>query len=388
MSVSEVVNRRVNGASDPERLARIIWSHLVEPALQPLPDKVPESLRWLRELGPVEALDRLCSTRVGDGSAARARLEALDLDGVLRGHDRFAVRVLVPGDDGWPEGVDDLDQPPLCLYVRGALDLSHLRWSGIAVVGSRAATPYGSQVARRMASDLTDRGVVVVSGAAFGIDAAAHEGALIVGGPTVAVLACGVDRPYPTAHAELIGRIRGDGAVISEVPLGFAPYRQRFLSRNRLIAAMTTGTVVVEAGARSGSLNTAGSAESLSRHVGMVPGPVTSMGSVGCHDWIRTHRANLVTDAADVLDLMGRLGVHVQDTRRGPEFAEDLVEPGDRGLWSAVPVRSGADLMTLSRASGLSIPSTLAGLGRLVLAGLVERQDDVWRKVSSTRRPA
>ena len=96
MSVSEVVNRRVNGARDPERLARIIWSHLVEPALQPLPDKVPESLRWLRELGPVEALDRLCSTRVGDGSAARARLEALDLDGVLRGHDRFALRVLVP----------------------------------------------------------------------------------------------------------------------------------------------------------------------------------------------------------------------------------------------------------------------------------------------------
>lgn len=304
----------------------------------------------------------------------------LDLDGVHAGLAHYEVRVLVPGDEGWPDGVDELQQPPLCLYVRGDVDLPELRWSGIAVVGSRAATPYGNSVARRLASDLTDRGVVVVSGAAFGIDAAAHEGALIVGGPTVAVLACGVDRAYPTAHAGLLSRIRGSGAVVSEVPLGFAPYRQRFLSRNRLIAAMTTGTVVVEAGARSGSLNTAKSALSLGRHVGMVPGPVTSMASVGCHDSVRRGEGNLVTDAADVLDLMGRLGVHVQDRRRGPEFAEDLVEDGDRVLWSAVPVRAGADLSTLANASGLSIPETLAGLGRLVLAGLVERQDDVWRK--------
>lgn len=379
-------------AKDPERMARLIWSHLHEPCPQASPGSNPvqpaPSWHWLANHGPVEALDRLRSGRLGTRSAARTRLEALDLDTVLRGLAHVEIRVLIPGDDEWPEGLDDLDHPPVCLYVRGPFDLSDLRHSGIAIVGSRAATPYGSQVARRLGSDLTDRGIDIVSGAAFGIDAAAHEGALLSGGSTVAVLACGLDRAYPAAHADLLGRIRAEGALVSEVPLGFAPYRQRFLSRNRIIAAMTTGTVVVEAGARSGSLNTAGAAASLERHVAMVPGPVTSMGSVGCHEWIRTKGASLVTDAADVLDLMGRLGVHVQDERRGPERAEDAIEPVDRDLWSAVPVRAGADLTTLSRASGLSIPATLAGLGRLVLAGLVERQDDVWRKRPLSRRPA
>lgn len=364
-------------AGGDERLCRLVWAYLREPDDQ-------AAGRWIAEHGAVEALDRLSRGLLGRGQDVLQRLAALDLDAVARGHDHLGVRVLIPGDEEWPHRLDELDRPPHCLFVRGPLDLTDLGMRGIAIVGARAATPYGTQVARGMAADLAHRDVVVVSGAAFGIDAAAHEGALAAGGETLAVLACGLDRPYPLAHAGLIARVAGSGAVVSEVPLGHAPYRGRFLSRNRIIAAATLGCVVVEAGPRSGSLNTARVAEGLGRHVAMVPGPVTSMMSVGCHEWIRVRQAHLVTDAADVLDVMGPLGVFVQDLRRAPEQPEDLVADEDRTLWSAVPVRRGAGLAELVRLGGGTTSSTLAGLGRLVLAGLVERQDDTWRKV--TRR--
>lgn len=367
------------GVGSDERLARIIWSLLTEPG--------PGAAQaWVQTHGALGALELLVAGELGQGSAAAGRLDGLDVASVLRGLARLRVRVLIPGDREWPVGLDDLDDPPHCLYVRGPADLATLRERGIALVGARAATPYGTTVARRMASDLCDRGYTVVSGAAYGIDAAAHEGALAVGGTTVAALACGLDRVYPAGHADLIGRIIGTGAVVSELPLGWAPYRQRFLLRNRLIAAATVGTVVVEAGPRSGSLNTANTADRVCRHVAMVPGPVTSQLSVGCHEWIRTRGASLVTDAADVLDLMAPLGEHAQEERRAPEVAEDAVEEFDATLWSAVPVRRGADLMTLAAASGLSATDTLAGLGRLVMSGLVERRDDRWRKVPAARR--
>lgn len=365
--------RNLRLVRDDERLARIVWAHLDEPVQGP-------GLAWVASHGPVEALERLVCGAVGRGSAAATRLAALDLDGALRAMDRHRVRALVPGDAQWPIGLDDLPVGPHCLFVQGHADLSGLHRSGIAVVGSRSATAYGTQTARRIAADLADRGRVVVSGAAFGIDAAAHEGALSVGGVTVAVLACGLDRPYPAAHAGLLRRIAAAGAVVSEVPIGHAPYRQRFLSRNRLIAAATVGTVVVEASLRSGSLNTAREARDLERHVAMVPGPVTSVLSAGCHEWIRSKESSLVTDAADVLDLMGALGVDAQDTRRAAPQREDLVSPEDQALWSAVPVRRGADLASLARASGLTVPATLAGLGRLTLLGLVIRHEDTWRK--------
>jgi DNA processing protein len=362
---------------DDDRLARVVWAHLDEPTKGP-------AAAWVAEHGAVGALRLLLDGALGRGGASAERLHALDLDAALRGLDHFHVRVLVPGDDEWPEGLDDLPVAPLCLFVRGSADLSTLRTTGIAVVGSRSASPYGTQVARRMGADLAERGVTVVSGAAFGIDAAAHEGALSVGGATVAVLACGLDRPYPAAHVGLLRRVAVDGAVVSELPLGHAPFRMRFLSRNRLIAAMTVGTVVVEAGLRSGSLNTAGAARGIERHVAMVPGPVTSALSAGCHEWIRAEGASLVTDAADVLDIMGRMGLHLQDVRRAPARAEDLVEVRDQVLWSAVPVRRGADLATLATASGLTIQATMAALGRLSLLGLVTRHEDTWRKAAVT----
>ena len=151
----------------------------------------------------------------------------------------------------------------------------------VAIVGSRASTAYGEHVAGELGHQLAERGWTVVSGGAFGIDAAAHRGALAAEAPTVAVLACGVDRPYPAAHGALLHRIAETGLLVSEWPPGAAPHRHRFLVRNRLIAALTRGTVVVEAAARSGAQATARRARKLGRQVLVVPGPVTSAMSVG-----------------------------------------------------------------------------------------------------------
>lgn len=217
------------------------------------------------------------------------------------------ARFVIPGDSEWPQQLNDLAAPPLGLYVRGDADLRMLALSSIAIVGSRAATSYGLRVAADFAADLAERGWPIVSGAAFGIDAAAHRGALAVGGLTAAVLANGVDEAYPRAHTDLIRRITENGVVISEVPPGSHPTRARFLTRNRLIAALTRGTLVVEAAQRSGSLRTAAQAEELMRVVMATPGPIDSAASAGVHQWIAQRRAELVTSAAEVIELVGSL---------------------------------------------------------------------------------
>ena len=367
-----------------ERRARVVWSHLVEPVVDPSRSTPGLTVTGLiardGALRPLEGLASGSLTLAG----AQARLAGLDLAAHLRALDRLGIRVLIPGDEEWPLGLDDLPTPPHCLYVRGPFHQSALHEDGLAVVGARACTPYGSQVARNMAAHLTDRGRVVISGGAFGIDAAAHEGALSAQGPTVAVLACGLDRFYPQANAGLFRRILDDGALVSELPPGCAPYRQRFLARNRLIAALGVGTVVVEASLRSGSLSTAGRAFELGRHVAMVPGPVTSAASAGCHEWLRTKPVSLVTDGRDVLDLMGQLGVDAMDPRRLRSTVLDLITDDDEALYSAVPVRDGADVTALQRASGLSAQDTTKGLGRLQALGVVEHCAGRWRKAALT----
>lgn len=217
------------------------------------------------------------------------------------------ARFVIPGDSEWPTQLNDLATPPLGLYVRGDADLRMLALSSVAIVGSRAASPYGLRVASDLAADLCDRGWSIISGAAFGIDAAAHRGALAVGGLTAAVLANGIDEAYPRAHTDLIRRIRENGVVVSEVPPGSHPTRARFLTRNRIIAALTRGTLIVEAAHRSGSLRTAAQAEELLRVVMATPGPIDSASSVGVHQWIAGRRAELVTSAAEVIELLGSL---------------------------------------------------------------------------------
>jgi DNA processing protein len=222
----------------------------------------------------------------------------------------------------------------------------------------------------------------VVSGAAFGIDAAAHMGALAGGGATIGVLASGVDRPYPRGNLSLIERIVAEGALVSEVPPGSAPTRNRFISRNRLIAALAGATVVVEAGWRSGASITAGAATDLGREVGAVPGPVTSPASVGCHRLLRTG-ATCVTSPGDVAELVDPLaaGHYEQPELPDPPVREyDGLSPVDLRVYDALPVGRPAQLTSIAVVAGLDHPSVLASLARLDLLGLAARSGEAWRR--------
>ena len=320
-----------------------------------------------------------------------------DVEHRLRGHDpvreladaqALGIRFVCPGDDEWPPHLGDLDHvepvdrrggAPLGLWVRGPLRLDEACASATAVVGSRSATTYGAEVASGIGADLARSGVCVVSGAAFGIDQAAHRGALAARGATVAVLACGVDRAYPAAHRTLLDYIAGTGLVVSELPMGCAPTRLRFLSRNRLIAALTQGTVVVEAAVRSGALNTANWAARLSRVLMGVPGPVTSAPSEGVHQLIRVSGAALVTCGADVLELVSPSGTHLAAPARGPERPRDRVPTRVRQVLDGVPVMSPASAASIARAAGVGLEEVEQSLTRLQSAGLVEQLTTGWR---------
>ena len=226
----------------------------------------------------------------------RLRLPWLPDDAGLAHARRDGIRLVCPADPQWPDQLDELGTArPYALWLRGQADLRQACLRSVSMVGSRAATGYGAHVAGEIAADLGERGWAVVSGGAYGIDAAAHRGALVTGAVTIAVLACGVDYPYPAGHADLFATIAEHGLVISEWPPGRQPARLRFLVRNRTIAALSCGTVIVEAGERSGALNTARHAALLGKPLMAVPGPVTSAQSAGCHRIIREWNATCVT---------------------------------------------------------------------------------------------
>ncbi|WP_397427927.1 DNA-processing protein DprA, partial [Pseudolysinimonas sp.] len=287
-----------------ERFARARWSAIAEPG-------DADAGRLIAAVGAVRAIELLATGTVAGalddlagGSFAEAvdrwrpRIRQVDIPLHLRQAARFGARLVIPGDPEWPSGLDDLGiHAPPALWVRGDAGMLGRLDRSIAMVGARAATGYGEHVTIEAASGLVDRGFAIISGAALGIDGAAHRAALASGGSTVAFLAGGVDRFYPSAHETLLTRIVDRGAVVSEVPLGTAPTKWRFLQRNRLIAAAARATVVVEAGWRSGSLNTAGHAAQLGRPLGAVPGPVTSSASAGCHRLIREYDAVCVSSA-------------------------------------------------------------------------------------------
>ena len=364
--------------STDDLLARAAWSRIAEPG------DVTAS-RLVAARGPVQALADVATAAHPGLARFLPRLEQLDGHRDVDVAAQLGARVVCPGDAQWPRGLDDLDCPPFCLWVRGEVDLAEVCARSVAVVGARSATAYGEMVATEMAAGLGERGFTVVSGAAFGIDAAAHRGALALGSPTVAVLAGGVDRPYPSAHARLIDRIREVGAVLSEVPPGAAPTRPRFLQRNRMIATMTQGTVVIEAGLRSGSLNTARTAAEHQRVVACVPGPVTSMMSAGCHQAVRDGIAVLVTDAAEAADAIGDLGQDLAPARRAPERpGDDLDETAARVL-AALPVRRGVTVARLTVVAGLPAATVVGVLGRLELSGLAEREGQGWRQGTAAR---
>ncbi len=263
------------GGPGGERWARIFLGRVIEPG-----DEVGG--RWVREAGATEVVRRLR----GGGAAPpglsenrwaglRARAERAEPERDLAVAAAAGVRFVVPGDVEWPGTLDDLgDARPLGLWIRGRPSLRMWTLRSVAVVGARACTEYGAHMAATLSAGLAERGWVVVSGGAYGVDGAAHRGALGAGGATVAVLACGVDRPYPRGHTQLINRIADQGLVVGELPPGDHPTPSRFILRNRVIAALTRGTVVVEAAHRSGSLVTARAAQRLGRHTMGVPEPL------------------------------------------------------------------------------------------------------------------
>jgi DNA processing protein len=324
-------------------------------------------------------------------SEAAERLTATDPVAVLAEAADLGIRFLAPGDAEWPDGLRDLatveplnglSGEPLGLWVKGPLDLARACRGSVAIVGSRSATTYGTGVARDLAAHLAGNGLTVVSGAAFGIDQAAHRGALAGPGPTVAVLACGVDRAYPAAHRGLLEHLGEFGAVVSELRPGCAPTRVRFLSRNRLIAALTRGTVVVEAAVRSGALNTANWAARLNRVLMGVPGPVTSAPSEGVHELIREGRAGLVTRGEHVLELVSPTGEHLHHAPRGATTARDLLGLMEQRVLEAVPLVRPAGVTAIARTAGLAATTVAATLVRLEGLGWVAGQDEGWRRAA------
>jgi DNA processing protein len=325
----------------------------------------------------------------GELSASLAeRLRAARPAEVLAAAGPRGIRFLTPADEEWPAGLADLAHGPVLheragvpvgLWVRGPLRLDEVCERSVAIVGSRSATSYGARVAGDIALGVGAGRCSVVSGAAFGIDQAAHRGALASGSPTIAVLACGVDRAYPAAHTDLIEHLAEVGLVVSEAAPGWAPMRIRFLARNRLIAAMTRGTVVVEAAVRSGALNTANWAAGLNRTVMGVPGPVTSASSQGVHELVRARNALLVTSGNEVLDAVSAAGEHLHEPVRAPPEERDAITATERQVLDAVPVRHAATTASIARAAGLPAPTTGAALVVLFGAGLVEHAQGRWR---------
>jgi DNA processing protein len=414
------------GQLSEDRLARAALTYLSEPA-------DPALGALLAICAPAEVLAAIKGGLVpgtgpgcGDTPASRAalaralerwrvRLPALPCEEDIAAACRGGIRLICPGDAEWPEPLDHLGQArPYALWLRGDADLRFTCRRSVSMVGSRAATGYGKHVAGELAADLGERGWAVISGGAYGIDAAAHRGALAGEGATIAVLACGVDYPYPAGHAELFAGIAAHGLVISEWPPGRHPARMRFLVRNRVIAALACGTAIVEAGERSGALNTARHAANLGKPLMAVPGPVTSVQSAGCHRIIKEWGASCVTCAADIIELLSPLSVPdalapggVSSPGSGPPSSNPLrsgnrlpsdgrLSPGgpvpSGGLPSrddldadsarvldALPARGTAGISTIAVEAGIDLDTVLRCLGLLAGYGFIERCDRGWR---------
>lgn len=381
--VSAVGGVRPDRDRSAEAIAHAAWTVFAEPG-----DGVAGAL--IAEFGAEEALRVAFDDNPPRGERSRAthlraeralrearsrwrlRASPASVLDALRGAEQVGATLLIPGDDCWPRAVQDLGaNAPSALWVRGDVKLLAAR-SHLSLVGARASSSYGDLIAAEIGGDLAESGTVIVSGGAYGIDGAAHRAALGVDGSTLAFLAGGVDRAYPAGHASLLRRIAEQGAVVSELPCGAAPTKWRFLARNRLIAAVGDATVVVEAGWRSGSLNTAGHASTLGRPLGAVPGPVTSAASAGCHRLLREYDAVCVTSAADVRELCGSV------FSRMP--GEDSIDPRLTRLLDAMSPRSTLTQTEIVRRSGLAPGAVSSLLGLLELDGIVERVGDEWRR--------
>ena len=397
-----------------DRAALLALAQLVEPGCHELG-------KLVRRAGAAAALGQVLggavSARLAGAVAARLTAEALPDDPAVAERlaeraearaRRLGARIVTALDAEWPPQLADLARAagatgtegggadrgspdadaPLCLWVRGALDIGAALARSVSLVGARASTPYGRHVAGELAYGLAGAGWTVVSGGAFGIDAAAHRACLTAGGPTVVVLACGIDRSYPQAHTGLFEQVTEQGLVITEWPPGASPFRQRFLVRNRVIAAATRGTAMVEAAARSGARNTLARARRLGRAAMVVPGPVTSDMSVGCHEELRVPGTRLVTNVAEVIEEVGQIG-DLAPVPRGPERPLDGLDPTAARLLDAVTFRPARTAEQIAATAGVSGQDARRGLPLLVAAGFITVREGGYRLPADpgSRRP-
>jgi DNA processing protein len=347
-------------------------------------------------VGPVEAAERVRRGEVGEPLVRRTGARR-DIDRAAEDLELLARRggrLISPDDEEWPTlalagfgaaRAKPHSGPPLVLWAQGPARLDDTAQRSAALVGTRAATTYGEHVAADLATGLAERDVAVISGGAYGIDGAAHRATLAADGVTVAVLAGGIDIPYPAGHSVLLHRVSADGLLVTEYPPGVRPARHRFLTRNRLVAAFAGSAVVVEAGLRSGAANTAGWARALGRVVGAVPGPVTSSASAGCHALLRAG-AEVITRADDIVELVGRIG-ELAPEQPHPRTPLDGLGDEERRVYEALPGRGVASVDEIAIAAALEPARVLAALAMLEIAGLAERHDGCWRIVRKRRQP-
>lgn len=370
-------------AKDQDRLARAALTCVAEPG-----DAAMGAL--LRTCTPAEIITALTEGRAPAGGRAAApdralrrwsaRLGAVPAGPALDAWRRAGIRLVCPDDPEWPGQLDVLgDARPWGLWVRGSADLRFACLRSVSIVGTRAATAYGGHVCIEMAAALAARGWTVVSGGAFGIDSCAHRGVLAAEGITVAVLPSGVDEPYPRGHDDLFRAIASHGALVSEWPPGRTPTRPGFLVRNRVIAALSRGTVVIEAALRSGALSTARHARDQCRPLMAVPGPVTSAASAGCHEIIREWGAECVTCARDVIGHLSFGEDDLPGLRRGPVLPRDALDPEARAVLEAVPARTGRGPARIAVSAGVDFDTVMRCLGTLAAGGFVERCARGWR---------
>ncbi|MFG1999372.1 DNA-processing protein DprA [Spirillospora sp. NPDC048911] len=372
-----------------DRLARATLCAVAEPG-------DTQMGRLISVAGPAGALAAVRSGEIPPGVEAgrisdrmerwRIRLTGVDAAADLAICEHMNIRLVCPGDPEWPTTLDDLgDERPYALWLRGPEDLRYSCLRSVAIVGSRAATPYGLRVAADLGCELAERGWTVVSGGAMGIDAAAHRGALAADGPTLAVFANGVDVAYPASNDGLFAEMARRALLVSEMPPGTEPNRLRFLIRNRVIAALSRGTVVVEAARRSGALGTAAWARKLGRMVMAVPGPVHSGSSVGCHRLLREDPpATLVTRAEEVIEVVGPIGALAPDPG-APILPRDHLDATTRAVLEALPARGATGPAQIAVKAGLDLATVNGKLGILAAGGFVERAPAGWRVTSQAR---
>lgn len=376
---------------DRERAALATWSRLVEPvdlAAVHLIDRVGAATALEQLRADPAGLDAWFAPQLRPGADPPSgrwlsRIGSADGERDLDRVRRLGGRFLVPGDPDWPGCLDDLgERRPLGLWLRGPLSPAPRGDRSVALVGARACTDYGRHVTGVLAAGCAREGVAVVSGAAFGIDARAHRAALACGGATVAVLACGVDLVYPRGNADLVAAVRESGVLVSEFPPGTTPARHRFVERNRVIAALSGATVVVEAGWRSGAAITAREAVELGRGMGAVPGPVTSAASAGCHRLLRLG-ATCVTGTEDLLELLTPIGALPEvpvPAAAAPDRDHDGLDEATVRVLDALAVGRGRGMVELVVAAGLPEARVEACLGVLAVRGLAVPDGGGWRR--------